>query len=557
MKSSTAGVRIAHEATTQLYRARGHTQRHHRDPLDMPRPAASRAMRAPAALLSVAVLLFGGAVQAQGIEASVTVHADRPGPVIDKNIYGQFAEHLGRGIYEGIWVGEDSEIPNTDGYRDDVVEALKALQVPVVRWPGGCFADEYHWKDGIGPRDERPVRINTTWGYVPEPNAFGTHEFLNFAELIGADAYVAANVGTGSPKEMAQWAEYITSDADSTLVRMRRANGREEPWDLAFIGVGNETWGCGGNMRPEYFADLYRRFATFIDTPHDNQPVKVASGANSDDYNWTEVMLSRAARFMDAYSMHYYTIPGSWENKGPSTDFGEDQWASTLAKALQMDELVTKHSAIMDKYDPEQRIGLYVDEWGTWYDPEPGRNPGFLYQQNTLRDALVAAATLNIFHRHADRVRMAMIAQTVNVLQAMILTDGPEMILTPTYHVFHMHIPFQGATSLPSDIDTPPYSHGEWEMPAVDVSAARGEDGRIYLSLVNFDPSRPATLTVNLDGADVGDASGRILSAEEMDAHNTFEEPEALTPAPFEGRASGEQIVFELPPKSTAVVALE
>jgi alpha-N-arabinofuranosidase len=484
------------------------------------------------------------------------VRADRPGATIDSNIYGQFAEHLGRGIYEGIWVGEDSPIPNTDGYRNDVVEALKRLQVPVIRWPGGCFADEYHWEDGIGPRDQRPVRINTTWGYVPEPNSFGTHEFMNFAELIGADAYVAANVGTGSPKEMAQWAEYITSDVDSTLVRMRRENGREEPWELAFIGVGNESWGCGGNMRPEYFTDLYRRFETFIDTPRDNRPIKVASGASVDDYRWTEVMLSRAARFMDAYSLHYYTIPGTWENKGPSTGFGEDQWAATLANARRMDELVTKHSAIMDKYDPEKRVGLYVDEWGTWYDPEPGRNPGFLYQQNTLRDAVVAAVTLNIFHRHADRVRMSMIAQTVNVLQAMILTDEENMILTPTYHVFEMHIPFQDATFLPAEAEAPAYRHGESEMPAVDVSAARGEDGRIYLSLVNLDPNRPATLSAAITGAEVTSASGRLLTAPAMDARNTFEEPEALVPAPFEGQIRGDALVFELPPKSVAVVAL-
>ena len=513
----------------------------------------SRAVLAPALLL----LVLASAAQAQGIEASTTVHADRPGPVIHKNIYGQFAEHLGRGIYEGIWVGEDSDIPNTNGYRNDVLAALQELKVPVIRWPGGCFADEYHWEDGIGPRDERPVRINTTWGYVPEPNEFGTHEFLDFAELIGADAYVAANVGTGSPKEMAQWVEYMTSDVDSTLVRMRRANGREEPWKVAFLGVGNETWGCGGDMRPEYFADLYRRFATFIDAPHDNRPVKVASGANSNDYNWTEVMMSRAARYMDAYSVHYYTFPGSWEKKGASTGFDESEWASTLANARRMDELVAKHSAIMDEYDPEKRIGLYVDEWGTWYDPEPGRNSAFLYQQNTLRDALVAAATFNIFHRHADRVRMGAIAQTVNVLQAMILTDGPRMILTPTYHVFKMHIPFQGATFLPAETETPPYRYREWEMPAVDVSAARGEYGKLHLSLINFDPNRPATLTVRVRGADVSSAAGQVLTAGTMDARNTFEDPEALAPAPFEGRVSRGLVVFELPPKSTAVVALE
>lgn len=304
-------------------------------------------------------------------------------------------------------MGEDSDIPNTRGYRNDVVAALKDLKVPLVRWPGGCFADEYNWQDGIGPREERPVRVNTSWGGVEEPNEFGTHEFLDFVELIGADAYVAGNVGTGSPREMAQWVEYITSDTNSSLAELRRENGREEPWRLPYFGVGNENWGCGGDMRPEYYTDLYRRFAQFIDAPTGNQPAKIAGGANGDDYNWTEVMLSRAARYMDGYSFHYYTLPGSWENKGPSTGFGEDQWASTLANALRMEELVTKHSQIMDKYDPEKRIGLFVDEWGTWYDPAPGRNPGFLWQQNSLRDALVAAVTFDIFHRHADRVRMS------------------------------------------------------------------------------------------------------------------------------------------------------
>jgi alpha-N-arabinofuranosidase len=337
---------------------------------------------------------------------------------------------------------------------------------------------------------------------------------------------------------------------------MRRRNGRDEPWKLPFLGIGNETWGCGGNMRPEYFADLYRRFATFIDAPPGNEPIKVASGANVDDYRWTEVMLSQAASHMDAYSLHHYTIPGTWENKGPSTGFGEDQWASTLKHALYMDELVTKHSAIMDRYDPEKRIGLYVDEWGTWYDPEPGRNPAFLYQQNTLRDAVVAALTLNVFHRHADRVRMAMIAQTVNVLQAMILTDGEKMILTPTYHVFEMHIPFQGAAFLPAELETPEYRQGEWSVPAVDVSAARGTDGRIYLALVNVDPNRPARLLAEIAGAEADTATGRILTGPEMDTRNTFDAPHTLEPTAFEGSRDGDTLVFELPPKSVAVVAL-
>jgi alpha-N-arabinofuranosidase len=511
------------------------------------------------AALGVATLGFlpSAAGAAQSAAVTVTIHADRPGPQISRNIYGQFAEHLGHGIYEGIWVGEDSPIPNTRGYRNDVVEALKKLKVPVVRWPGGCFADEYHWRDGIGPRDQRPVRVNTHWGGVEESNAFGTHEFLDFVELIGADAYVSGNVGSGSPREMAEWVEYITSDSKSTLAELRRKNGREKPWKLPYFGVGNETWGCGGNMRPEFFADLYRQFATFVKAPPENRPLKIASGANVDDYHWTEVMLSQAVKHMDAYSVHYYTFPGRWEDKGPSIGFNEDAWASTLKHALRMDELVTRHSAIMDKYDPDKRVGLYVDEWGTWYDPEPGRNPGFLYQQNTLRDALVASLTLDIFHRHADRVKMANIAQMVNVLQAMILTDKEKMTVTPTYHVFEMYIPFQDATSLPAEVNGPTYQRGEWSLPQVSVSAARDTSGKLHIAFTNVDPNRGASITTKINGVNAKSLTGRILTANSMDARNTVDYPNAVKPAPFKGTRRGNDLRVDLPPKSVVVVAVE
>ncbi len=516
------------------------------------------ALRRSAALGMVALHFTSPSVAAtEAITATVTIHADQPGPKIDRNLYGQFVEHLGHGIYEGIWVGEDSPIPNTRGYRNDVVAAIKKLRVPVMRWPGGCFADEYHWREGIGPRDQRPVKVNTHWGAVEEPNSFGTHEFLDFAELVGADAYVSGNVGSGSPQEMAEWVEYITSDSKSTLAELRRRNGREKPWRLPYFGIGNETWGCGGNMRPEFFADLYRQFATFVKAPKENRPLKVASGANADDYKWTEVMLSQAVKYMDAYSMHYYTFPGRWENKGSSIGFEEDAWAATLKHAVHMDELITKHSAIMDKYDPDKKVHLYVDEWGTWYDAEAGRNPGFLYQQNTLRDAQVAALSLNIFHRHAERVRMTNIAQMVNVLQAMILTDKEKMILTPTYHVFEMYVPFQGATSLAVDVKTPDYSRGEWALPALDVSAARDASGKIHISFVNVDPNRPASISTRISGASARGISGRVLTAPAMDARNTFDKPESIKPAPFKGTRKGEQLRLEVPPKSVVVVSLE
>jgi alpha-N-arabinofuranosidase len=513
-----------------------------------------------AAPIAAALALLGAPLpalaQTQPAAVSVTVQADKAGPVIDKNIYGQFAEHLGRGIYEGVWVGEKSRIPNTRGYRNDVLAALRKIKVPVVRWPGGCFADEYDWRDGIGPRSQRPTRVNTHWGGVTESNEFGTHEFLNFAELIGAEAYVAGNMGSGSPKEMGQWVEYMTSDSQSSLAQERRRNGRDKPWKVKFFGIGNESWGCGGNMRPEYSADLHRRYATFVKVPWGVPLVKVATGANVDDYNFTDVLMRQAGRQMDALSIHYYTFPGNWDNKGPATGFAEDKWASTLENALRMEELVTRHKAVMDKYDPEKRVGLFVDEWGTWYDQEPGSTPGFLYQQNTLRDAEVAALTLNIFHRHTDRVRMANIAQMVNVLQALILTDKEKMVLTPTYHVFDMYVPFQGATPLAATVSGPEYRHGETFLPSVDVSAARDAAGKLHLSLVNLDPNRPARVETSITGVAAQGASGRVLTGPALDTHNSFDRPNAIEPAPFSGRVEGGKLVFDLPAKSVAVVAV-
>ncbi|WP_149196158.1 alpha-N-arabinofuranosidase [Luteimonas suaedae] len=509
--------------------------------------------------LAAVLAAFPAAAQpADAAEVRATLRADAPGDTVSRHIFGQFAEHLGSGIYGGIWVGEDSPIPNTRGYRNDVVEALRRLEVPVVRWPGGCFADEYHWREGIGPRDQRPVRVNTHWGGVEEPNTFGTHEFMDFAELIGTDAYVSGNVGNGTPEEMAAWVEYITSDTKSTLAEERRANGREQPWKLPFFGVGNELWGCGGNMRPEYAADLHRRYQTFVKAPHDQELVKVAAGANSDEYNWTEVMMREAGDHMDALSVHYYTVVGDWPPRGFSFEFEEDAWIETLSRALYMDELITRHSAIMDKYDPEKKVPMYVDEWGTWYAGLPGVNPGFLHQQNTLRDALVASLTIDIFSRHADRVKMANIAQMVNVLQAMILTDEDNMLLTPTYHAFELYRPFQDATHLPLEIQAPNYEHADYSVPAVHGSAVRGKDGHVYVALTNLDANRGAAVSVGLQGHDATRVSGRILTAPAIDSHNTFDQPETVEPADFDGaRVDGGQLTVDLPAKSVVMLQLQ
>ena len=491
---------------------------------------------------------------------SLTVNADQPGATINRHIYGHFAEHLGRCIYEGFWVGEDSTTPNTRGIRNDVVAALRQLNIPNLRWPGGCFADEYHWMDGIGPRENRPSMVNTHWGGVVENNHFGTHEFFDLCEMLGADAYICGNVGSGSVHEMAQWIEYCTHPGGTPMAEMRRKNGREQPWPLPFFGVGNESWGCGGNMRPEYYADQYRRYQTYVRSFGGQKPFKIACGANDENYLWTEVLMERAAAHMDGLSLHYYTVPGEWSAKGSATNFDESDWFTTLRKSLMMDELLTRHAVIMDTYDPEKRVGLMVDEWGTWHDVEPGTNPGFLYQQNTQRDALVAGLTLNIFNAHCDRVTMANIAQTVNVLQAMILTDGAQTLLTPTYHVFEMWKVHQNAQLLPVHLQSDDYARGEQSIPGWNVSASRGAGGRLNLTLCRTHATQGATLECELRGLEFSDAKGRVLATDALNSHNTFAAPETVAPRALTGeelRIVEGKLRVTLPAASVAVVTLE
>jgi alpha-N-arabinofuranosidase len=489
----------------------------------------------------------------------LVIHADQPGAEISRNIYGQFSEHLGHCIYGGIWVGEDSPIPNTRGIRNDVVAALKKIQVPVLRWPGGCFADEYHWMDGIGTPTNRPSMINTHWGGVTENNHFGTHEFLDFCDQIGAAPYVSGNLGSGTVQEMMEWVEYMTSDADSPLANLRRQNGREQPWKIPYFAVGNESWGCGGNMTPEYYADNFRRYNTFIKNYGGDKIYRIACGASDSNYHWTEVLMKNVGYQMNGLSLHYYTLPtGNWSHKGSATEFNEAEWFNTLQRALFMDEFVTKHSAIMDKYDPQKRVGLIVDEWGAWYDVEPGSNPGFLYQQNTLRDALVAGVTLNIFNHHADRVKMANIAQMINVLQAMILTDNEKMTVTPSYWVFEMDTVHHDATLLPSELQSVDYPFGDKKIPAVSASASRDKTGRIHVTLCNLNPNQSIEVPCELQGARAQKLSGRVLTAPEMNAHNTFDQPDNVKPTEFNAfKLTDNGFVTTLPAKSVVVLEVE
>ena len=477
-------------------------------------------------------------------------------PTINKHIYGHFAEHLGRCIYEGFYVGESSDIPNTNGVRNDIIEALKNLQIPNLRWPGGCFADTYHWKDGIGIKEDRPTIVNTWWGGVTENNSFGTHDFLNLCKVLGAEPYLSGNVGSGTVQELADWVQYVNFSGTSPMSNLRKENGQEKPWGVKFWGIGNEAWGCGGNMRAEYYADIYRKNAKFkSNSDVDGGLYKIASGASDADYHWTEVLMRDIPHNMlQGVALHHYSVI-DWGAKGPSKDFQEEHYFKIMEQAWLMDELIQKHTAIMDKYDPQKKVDLIVDEWGGWYDVEKGTNPGFLYQQNTMRDAMIAGMTLNIFNNHAARVKMANLAQAVNVLQAVILTEGNKMILTPTYHVMEMYKIHQDAQLIPVSFDSPRYEFNGNSLPAVSASISKNNEERIHISLTNIDSKKDNTISINLNDLNLRNITGEILTSKKLQDHNTFETPNMIIPKKFTDFKFKKGILeITLPPFSVIVL---
>lgn len=493
-------------------------------------------------------------------QTSIMFNVDSAKTKINKNIYGHFAEHLGRCIYDGFYVGDSNKtIPNTEGVRNDIIAALRKMKIPLLRWPGGCFADTYHWKDGVGPKNKRPAMVNTWWGGVTEDNSFGTHDFLNMCERLGADPYLAGNVGSGTVQELSQWLQYVNFDGKSPMSDWRRQNGRDKPWHVKYWGVGNEVWGCGGNMTPEYYVNIFKQYATFMtDWTNSNNLFRIASGASDANYHWTEVLMRDIPLHMiSGTGLHHYSTV-EWNHKGSATDFTEQQYFATLKSAWEMEELVTKHSAIMDKYDPEKKIALVVDEWGGWYDVEPRTNPGFLYQQNTMRDAMIAGLTLNIFNNHADRVRMANLAQTINVLQAVILTNKEKILLTPTYHVMEMYNVHQDATLLPLTIKTDDYTFGNEKLPSVSCSASKDSMGLVHISLTNINAKNEENISINIDGKKYSKVSGKILTSSKLQDHNTFEEPEKIKPQIFTGASlKGNSLSLKLPPFSVVVLELK
>jgi alpha-L-arabinofuranosidase len=505
------------------------------------------------------ILMFGIINIFSQEKATLTVKNNDTTLLISRHIYGHFSEHLGRCIYDGFWVNENSNIPNKDRIRTDIVEALKKIHIPNLRWPGGCFADEYHWRDGIGPRAQRPKMVNTNWGGVTEDNSFGTHEFLELCGLLHCEPYITGNVGSGTVEEMSKWIEYLNFNGESPMTNLRKQNGHPLPYNVKFWGVGNESWGCGGQMSPEHYAEEYKQYGAFAKSYQNSKLLKIASGANSADYNWTEVCMKQMGKHVWGLSLHYYVVPtGNWKSKGSATAFDQTEYFNTMKSCLFMDSLIIKHSAIMDKYDARKNIGLVVDEWGIWTDVEPGTNPGFLYQQNSLRDALIAASTLNIFNNHCDRVKMANLAQTVNVLQALVLTNKEKMLLTPTYHIFDLYQVHQDAQYLPIDLNTPDYTSGDQKIPAVNASASRDSLGVVHISLVNLYPDKPVVIQTSLKNIKWKTVTGQILTSGKLTDINTFEKPDNIHISLFIGaKKKGDDLVVELPAKSVVVLELK
>jgi alpha-N-arabinofuranosidase len=522
-------------------------------------------LRQIAAVLCLALLSVAPSVAADEIHLSID--ASKPGPKINRNIFGQFAENLGHGLYEGIWVGPDSPIPNTRGIRNDVVSALRQLKVPNVRWPGGCFADQYHWRKGIGPRDKRPATLNSAWGDVIDTNAFGTDEFMDFIQQIGSAPYVSINIGSGTPQEAAEWLEYMTAAAPTALAKERASNGHPEPYKVGFLGIGNESWDCGGAMSPDYYVSLmkvYSRFVLNMNPAQRNkdQMLKIAVGPGTPDTGWTEAVMKAWKKHTWAWdingvSLHWYTVPNGWPPSTKSEKFGVDDYAKSLKSTLFMDEFLRKQEAVVDKYDPEKKVSLVVDEWGIWHAPLAGSNPAFLVQQNSIRDDILASLNLNIFARHADRVRMANIAQMINVLQAMILTDKERMILTPTYYVFRMYVPFQDSTFVPIAFDAGTYTQGSITLPRVDAIAAKSTDGKLLVEITNLDAENSATIDAHIAGLAVKSATAETLTAPEVDTINTFDAPNTIVPKPSAVKLQNSEISLMVQPRSVTVISLE
>ena len=487
--------------------------------------------------------------------AKLTVRLDDRIGTISPMLYGHFAEHLGRCIYEGLWVGEDSAIANTRGIRTDTVDALRKLQAPVIRWPGGCFADDYHWRDGVGPRDERPRRLNVWW-HDEESNEFGTHEFIDLCRQVGAAPYICLNVGSGTPEEAAAWVEYCNCSANTARAQERGLNGCPEPFAVRYWGVGNENWGCGGRFSPDDYAREYRRFACYL-RGRSATPIELVACGHT-GHEWNRKFLDTLAdlRMLDHLSVHRYY------HCGDAVDFSDTEYYNLFPRALQVEADVVEAATAIALYNRTGRhVGVIVDEWGVWH-PEARGDSG-LYQRNTLRDALAAAAVFDVFNRHADKLTMANIAQTINVLQCLCQTDGAAMWLTPTCHAFDLYRPHMGNASVRLDLDDVPTVAAraadgrEVALPVVSASASIDDAHRTaVLTFQNLHLAEPCDLRVRLRGGSVTKASARILTASDVRDHNGPDAPRKVRPKRLKLDARTTTLRIDAPPHALVSVKM-
>jgi len=492
---------------------------------------------------------------ARATTARIDVLPDEPIAMISANLYGHFVEHLGGVVYDGVWVGEGSPIANSGGIRQALVDHMRRLPPGPIRWPGGCFADSYDWRDGIGPRASRPRRTNFWEGEAAlagpgryDPNHFGTNEFVRFCRLAGGEPYLAANLRSLSPRDLYQWMEYCNSPAGSTtLAEQRAAGGDREPFRVRYWGVGNEAWGCGGNFTPEEYATEYRRFVAWV--PRFGQtPSFIGSGPNGGDIGWTRRFLAKLTEKGDGqlgslwgWALHHYSWNVSrgattdWNaGKGDALRFSPDEWYELLNEGDRIDTLIADHWAAMGEIDRRRRVKLVVDEWGAWHRSGTEVNPGHVFgQQSTLRDALLAAMTLDTFHRHADKVAMANVAQLVNCLHSLFLADGDRFVPTPTFHVFELYKPHVGGQSVRTVWSAPPIGYArvnaDGSLRGVAGSASL-HDRALTLTVVNPHISEPLTAEIGVRGRSDGNVTAVTIAEADVHAHNTFDRPEAVRP---------------------------
>jgi alpha-N-arabinofuranosidase len=525
---------------------------------------------------------------AREADSHVEVLIDEPIATIAPEIYGHFTEHLGTVIYDGIYVGEDSKIPNQHGLRSELIEKMRAIKAPVVRWPGGCFADSYDWRDGIGPRAQRPRRTNFWTDAYPDalktqnipqvydPNTFGTADFVRFCKLCGAEPYIAANVRSLTPLDFDHWVEYCNSPrGTTTLAETRAADGSADAFNVRYWGVGNESWGCGGNFDPEDYAIEFKRFTTWV--PSYGVKLRlVASGPNSDEQAWTRGFFNKLYHGQPSpnphdvwgLSVHHYAWNLSrgktedWDaGKGDALNFAPVDWYELCREADRMEKIVLDHWTALGEFDLGHHVRLVVDEYGPWYRPGTEYSPEqLLGQQITVRDAVVTALTLDTFNRNADKVGMAACAQLVNNLNALFLSHGDKFTTTPNFNVFEMYAAHQGGTAVRTEFSSPEVRYDRDGKPATFwglKGSASMKEKSLVLTVVNPDVSQPREAEIVLRGATPASAKAWVLTDTDIHAHNTFDQPDRVKTRTAEVTVRPDSLGFTFPAASVAKIEVQ